>query len=90
MTASGGKGGSWASRMGKLAERLSDCARSGVYRIETREALEEAAALNSYPVVQVVLDHVTTKSGLFDAVGRLAAAPERFGGDWDALRRLAD
>lgn len=34
--------------MGKLAERLADPARSGVYRIETCEALEEAAALNGF------------------------------------------
>lgn len=29
--------------MGKLAERLADPKRSGVYRVETTEALEEAA-----------------------------------------------
>ena len=31
--------------MGKLAERLADPQRSGVYRVETTEAVEEAAAL---------------------------------------------
>lgn len=34
--------------MGKLAERLGDPGRSGVYRVETTEALEEAAALNGF------------------------------------------
>lgn len=71
--------------MGKLAKRLSDSARSGVYRIETVEALEEAAALNSYPFVRVALEHVTTKTGLLDAVARSAAFPDWFGRNWDAL-----
>ena len=39
--------------MGKLAERLSDPARAGVYRIESTEAVEEAAALNGYALVRV-------------------------------------
>lgn len=34
--------------MGKLAERLADPQRSGIYRVETTEALEEAAALNGF------------------------------------------
>ena len=42
--------------MGKLAERLSDPARSGVYRIETTEAVEEAAALNRHPLVRIALN----------------------------------
>ena len=42
--------------MGKLAERLSDPARCGVYRVESHEALEEAAALNRYPVRRMALN----------------------------------
>lgn len=42
--------------MGKLAERLSDPARSGVYRIETTEAVEEAAASNRYPLLRIALN----------------------------------
>jgi len=72
--------------VGKLAERLSDPARSGVYRIETVEALEEAAALNSYPLVRVELGHVTSKSGLLDAVARSAALPDSFAPNWIVLR----
>ncbi len=34
--------------MGKLAERLSDPKRSGTYRIEVTDALEEAVALNGF------------------------------------------
>ena len=71
--------------MGKLAQRLSDSARSGVYRIETLEALEEAAELNSFRLVRVVLEHVTTKPALLDAVADAAAFPVRFGRNWNAL-----
>ena len=39
--------------MGKLAERLADPSRSGVYRIRTTEAIEEAAALNGYSLLRV-------------------------------------
>jgi hypothetical protein len=42
--------------MGKLAERLADPARAGVYRVETTEALEEAAALNRYRLERIALD----------------------------------
>jgi hypothetical protein len=39
--------------MGKLAERLADPTRSGVYRVETTEALEEAVALNAMELVRL-------------------------------------
>ena len=39
--------------MGKLAQRLSDPMRSGVYRVETTEAVEEAAALNGYRMLSL-------------------------------------
>jgi hypothetical protein len=44
--------------MGKLAERLADARRTGVYRVETTEALEEAAALNRFALVRVPLEPV--------------------------------
>lgn len=53
--------------MGKLAERLSDPARAGVYRIETTEALEEAAALNGYRLLRIALEGGA--SGVLDAAG---------------------
>ncbi|MGQ0544477.1 MAG: hypothetical protein ACT4P3_03980 [Betaproteobacteria bacterium] len=39
--------------MGKLAERLADASRSGVYRIRTTEAIEEAAAINGYSILRI-------------------------------------
>ena len=41
--------------MGKLAERLADPLRSGVYRIEATGAVEEAAALNGFALARVPL-----------------------------------
>jgi hypothetical protein len=42
--------------VGKLARRLADPSRSGVYRIRSTEAVQEAAALNGQRVVVLVLD----------------------------------
>lgn len=42
--------------MGKLAERLADARRSGVYRVEVTDALEEAVALNRFALARVPLD----------------------------------
>jgi hypothetical protein len=58
--------------MGKLAERLSDPARAGIYRVETTEALEEAAALNGYRLLRLRVD---AESDLDGALMRLAAEP---------------
>lgn len=41
--------------MGKLAERLADERRTGVYRVEVTEALEEAAGIVGLPIVRVAL-----------------------------------
>jgi len=39
--------------MGKLAERLADAGRSGVYRVESTEALEEAVGLNGFALARI-------------------------------------
>lgn len=39
--------------MGKLAERLADPSRSGVYRIRATGAIEEAVVLNGYSLLWV-------------------------------------
>ena len=71
--------------MGKLAERISDFGRGGVYRIATAEALEEAAALNGFPLLRVALDEVATKADLLRVVARSAAFPDRIGWNWEGL-----
>jgi hypothetical protein len=52
--------------MGKLAERLADPSRSGVYRIRTTEAIEEAAGLNGYRLLR--LDGKSIPSALPEVV----------------------
>lgn len=44
--------------MGKLAERLADPGRSGVYRVESTEALEEAAALNGFALQRLEVSSI--------------------------------
>lgn len=50
--------------MGKLAERLADGSRSGVYRVETTEVLEEAVALNGFSLSRVSLEGIRTPPAL--------------------------
>jgi hypothetical protein len=45
--------------MGKLAERLADARRSGVYRVEITDALEEAVGLNGFALARVPLDRAS-------------------------------
>ncbi|MBE0613393.1 MAG: hypothetical protein IH604_06990 [Burkholderiales bacterium] len=44
--------------MGKLAERLIDAQRSGVYRVESTVALEEAVALNRFSLSRIALQGI--------------------------------
>jgi hypothetical protein len=74
--------------MGKLAERLADAQRSGVYRVEATDALEEAAALNGYALVRIPLSSMSD-GALCEACVRALAL--RVDDSWDDLARsLAD
>lgn len=74
--------------MGKLAERLADAQRSGVYRVETTDAIEEAAVLNGYALTRIALDGVP-EDAVCSACTRALAL--RVNGSWDGLARsLAD
>jgi len=59
--------------MGKLAERLIDAQRSGVYRVESTEALVEAVALNRFTLNRIALDTIPG-SALKDVASDAAAA----------------
>src|SRR5690242_16721318 len=66
--------------MGKLGQRLTDAARSGVYRASTALALVQAAQESALDVARI---HAPD-----DVLGRIAEAlafPDWFGRNWDAL-----
>lgn len=52
--------------MGKLAERLADGRRSGVYRVEATGALEEAVQLNGFAFARIALDGATATALVAD------------------------
>lgn len=66
--------------MSKLLERLSDPARSGVYR--TREEKDILDATRGAKLDVVAVD---AKDNLFDSLARALALPDWFGRNWDAL-----
>ena len=66
--------------MSKLLERLSDPARSGVYR--TREEKDILDATRGAKLDVVTVD---VKDNLFDSLARALALPDWFGRNWDAL-----
>jgi hypothetical protein len=65
--------------MSKLAARLADASRSGVYRIGSAEALEQEAP----GAVRIAL--AGGKKDMLDAIAGSLAFPSWFGGNWDAL-----
>lgn len=71
--------------MSKLLQRLSDASRSGLYRVASAGAIDEAVRGSPLRLWRVDLNGATDKAAL---LARLAAAlqfPAWFGGNWDAL-----
>jgi hypothetical protein len=66
--------------VGKLAERLGDAQRSGVYRIEVTEALEEAVTLNGFALERIALEEMPG-----GALASLAASAAGRGADGRVL-----
>ena len=66
--------------MSKLLERLSDPARSGVYRTREEKDILDATRGAKLDVVSV-----DAKDNLFDSLARALALPDWFGRNWDAL-----
>jgi hypothetical protein len=73
----------------KLLERLSDPAKSGVYRVAHDRDVRDALSASAHDLVAVTL--APGKAAMLAAIARALAFPEWFGGNWDALEDcLAD
>ncbi len=71
--------------MGKLLQRLTDPARSGVYRASDVRAIQEATRGAKLDVVAI-----EAKEELFDSLARALDFPQWFGRNWDALEDVLD
>ena len=71
--------------MSKLAARLGDASRSGVYRASRADAVEEAVPSTRLSLARVALHGAKTKEALLEAIAASLAFPHWFGANWDAL-----
>ena len=67
----------------KLLQRLSDPARSGVYRASREADLKEVLAARAHDLAVVKLGD--GKDAILAALSRSLGFPDWFGGNWDAL-----
>ena len=71
--------------MSKLLQRLSDPAKTGVYRASRAEDIVDAIQGSNLRVTRVGLSGVTGKEELLDRVSKALQFPDYFGRNWDAL-----
>jgi hypothetical protein len=71
--------------MGKLAQRLSDASRSGVYRTRQSAEVEDAARGTRLDLAHVDLGGADGKEALLERLALALGFPGWFGGNWDAL-----
>ena len=77
--------------MGDLTQRLTDAARSGVYRARQPDEIRDAARGTRLDLASVALGGAADKEALLERLAAALVFPAWFGGNWDALEDcLAD
>jgi hypothetical protein len=71
--------------MSKLLQRLTDPAKSGVYRSSRSDEILDATRASKLRVVRIALAGATDKDALVARVAKALEFPAWFGGNWDAL-----
>jgi len=71
--------------MGELTQRLTDAARSGVYRALRDDEIVEAARGTRLDLARADLGGVPDKETLLERLALELGFPAWFGGNWDAL-----
>lgn len=77
--------------MSKLLQRLSDAAKSGVYRAPHGRDITDALAGSKLALVGIDLAGAKGKAAILERIAKALGFPSWFGGNWDALEDcLAD
>ena len=71
--------------MGKLVQRLSDAARSGVYRTQQTMEVEDAVRGTRLDLAHADLAGAEDKEAALERLAAGLGFPAWFGGNWDAL-----
>ena len=71
--------------MGKLMQRLTDAARSGVYRALRDDEIVDAARGTRLDLARADLGGAPDKQALLERLALALGFPAWFGGNWDAL-----
>lgn len=77
--------------MSKLLQRLSDAAKSGVYRAPHERDIADAVRGSKLGLARIDLAGARGKDEILERIARALEFPSWFGGNWDALEDcLAD
>ena len=71
--------------MSKLLHRLSDAAKSGVYRTSRTDEIVQATLGSALHVARIDLARAVDKEAVIGRIAKALAFPAWFGGNWDAL-----